>query len=140
MPHPIVIVLIFFIAFVVVFALMGRSGAWVPQNRAGQGYGWWQTLRFHWVETLFGAAMTGGIVLGVVSLWLTPIALSLIFAVPLSKLSAARISPVIPRPFRLESPQSLRVPRVVRRAQAERAWMKDVLTRDGDSQSAIAAE
>lgn len=124
----------------VVFALLGRSGAWTPQNRDGESYSWLHSLRFHWVETLCGIAMTAGILFGSISLWLCPIAFSLTLAVPLSKLSGVHISAMLPRPFRLDSPQSLREPRVVRNARAERAWMKEVLTKGGDSPIAIAAE
>ena len=109
-------------------AILGRSAAWVPQNRDANGYGWWLTLRFHWLETVIGFAMAFGIVTGVMSGWLIPIAGSLIFAVPLSRLSAWRISTSTPRPFRLETPTSLREPRVVTRAKSERAWMKHVVT------------
>lgn len=123
----------------VIFALLGRSGGWSPQNRSLAGYGWMHTLRFHWVETATGLALCLGIGLGVVSLWVIPIALSLALAVPLSKLSALRITSRTPKPFRLDTPQSLREPRIVRRARIERAWMKDLLTRD-DPATAIAAE
>ncbi|MCK0150349.1 glucans biosynthesis glucosyltransferase MdoH [Marivita sp. S6314] len=124
----------------VIFAFLGRSGTWVPQNRNSGGYSWLQTLRFHWLETLCGITMTAGIAMGAVSLWLVPIAVSLILAVPLSKLSAVRIGARVPQPFRLDTPQSLREPRVVRSARAERAWMKDVVTRRADDSAAIAAE
>lgn len=109
----------------VVFAVFGRLNSWAPQNRQITGYTWRQTLRFHWVETTIGVAMVAGIATGSVSLWLIPIAISLTIASPLSMLSGAKISN---RALRLNSPQCLREPRVVRLARAERAWMKDVLT------------
>ena len=124
----------------VIFACLGRSGSWSPQNREGENYTWTQTLRFHWIETLCGFAMTAGILSGSISLWLCPIAFSLTLAVPLSKLSGVRISTGLPRPFRLDSPQSLREPRVVRNARAERAWMKDLLTNGADTVTPMAAE
>ena len=124
----------------VIFACLGRSGSWSPQNREGENYTWTQTLRFHWIETLCGFAMTAGILSGSISLWLCPIAFSLTLAVPLSKLSGVRISAALPRPFRLDSPQSLREPRVVRNARAERAWMKGLLTRTDDTATPMAAE
>ena len=124
----------------VLFAGLGRSSSWAPQNRAGESHTWMQTLRFHWVETCCGLVMTAGMLFGSISLWLCPIAFSLTLAVPLSKLSGMRISAVLPRPFRLDSPQSLREPRVVRTARSERAWMKQVLTRDGSEAPALAAE
>ena len=123
-----------------IFACLGRSGSWSPQNREGENYTWTQTLRFHWIETLCGFAMTAGILSGSISLWLCPIAFSLTLAVPLSKLSGVRISAALPRPFRLDSPQSLREPRVVRNARAERAWMKGLLTHSDDTATPMAAE
>jgi len=121
----------------VCYALLGRSKGWVPQNRRGSHYTWRQTLRFHWVETCVGMAMIAGIGAGVVSLWLLPIALSLALASPLSILSGVRVSERSLRPLRLDSPQSLREPRIVRRARIERARMKDMLTSEP---VAIAAE
>ncbi|HKK96972.1 MAG TPA: glucans biosynthesis glucosyltransferase MdoH, partial [Marivita sp.] len=64
----------------VIDAFLGKSSGWTPQNRAGHGHSWRQTLRFHWVETLCGTLMTIGILLGAVSLWLAPIAFSLTLA------------------------------------------------------------
>lgn len=124
----------------VIFAIFGRSSAWTPQNRGVSGYGWAETLRFHWVETLTGLVLSLGIASGAISLWLCPIALSLTLAVPLSKLSALRITARLPKPFRLETPQSLREPRILRTARSERAWLKELLTREEAPTPAIAAE
>ncbi len=124
----------------VVFAVLGRSMSWAPQNRQAKGYTWGQTLRFHWIETLIGVAMIAGIFFGSVSLWLIPIAISLTIASPLSVLSGAKVQN---RVLRLNSPQCLREPRVVRRARVERAWMRDVLVAAANTppdNSAIAAE
>jgi membrane glycosyltransferase len=123
----------------VLLALSGRSSAWTPQNRSAAGYGWRETLRFHWVEGVTGLIMSAGMALGAVSLWLLPIAVSLTLAVPLSLLSAVRLGENLPKPFRLDTPQSLREPRVVRVARTERAWMKDILTSKTDM-PALAAE
>jgi len=84
--------------------------------------------------------MSIGILLGAVSLWLAPISFSLTLAAPLSKLSALRISDRAPKPFHLHSPLSLREPRVVRSARAERAWMKALLAEPEKNLTAIAAE
>lgn len=111
----------------VIYATLGSSKAWMPQNRSARDYSWRETLRFHRVETVTGLAMTAGILAGVVSLWLLPIALSLALAAPLSILSGIKVSNRALRPIRLDSPQSLREPRVVRRARAERASMKETL-------------
>jgi len=122
----------------VVFAALGRSMSWSPQNRQTKGYTWGQTLRFHWIETVIGVAMLAGIGIGAVSIWLVPIAISLTIASPLSMLSGAKVKN---RLLQLNSPQCLREPRVVRRARAERAWMTEVLTAASTSGGpAIAAE
>ena len=111
----------------VIFALLGRSSAWTPQKRGISGYTWGQTLRFHWVETVLGTLLLTGMANATVSLWLTPIAISLFLAPVLSKLGSARIAD---RPWgiaRLDAPQDLRTPRVVETAVKSRAWMTEHL-------------
>ncbi len=110
------------------FALLGRTNAWAPQNREIASYSWMQTLRFHWIETCFGAALLGGILFWNVSLLILPIAISLAAAAPLSKLSAVRIDGIAPRMLRLDTPHTLIEPRIVGSARSERAWMKSLLT------------
>ncbi|MEP3297421.1 MAG: glucans biosynthesis glucosyltransferase MdoH [Pseudoruegeria sp.] len=121
----------------VVFAVLGLSRSWVPQNRTSTGYSWAQVFRFHIVETFTGLTMVAGVVLGGVSLWLIPIAFSLVLAAPLSMLSGIRISEQAIRFLRLDSPQNLREPRVVRRARSERARLKSMVL-DGDQTESIA--
>lgn len=121
------------------YALLDRSVGWAPQNRGGEGYGWRQTLRFHWVETCFGAFLLGGILFANVSALILPIALSLVMAVPLSKLSAVRVHNLGPRVLRLDTPHTLKEPQIVSSARQERAWMKSLLTKT-PAPEAIAAE
>ncbi|PSL19065.1 glucans biosynthesis glucosyltransferase MdoH [Shimia abyssi] len=123
----------------VVFAVLGRSGKWTPQRRDATGYSWRQTLRFHWIETAVGGVMISQIALGAASYWLLPIAVSLVLAVPLSRMSALRVSDRALGPIRLDSPQTLNEPQIVRAARAERAWMKAVLA-EPVARKAIAAE
>ncbi len=108
----------------------------MPQNRSEAGYGWIATIRFHWVETIFGAVLMSGILSGSVSVLILPIAVSLAFAVPLSKLSALPVANAGPRVLRMDTPHTLNEPRIVSAARTERAWMKSALT-EPDS---IAAE
>ncbi|WP_122075462.1 glucans biosynthesis glucosyltransferase MdoH [Pseudophaeobacter sp. EL27] len=68
----------------------GLQRGWSPQAREGGRYGLGTLLSCHALETLSGLALWGGIVGGLVSLWLVPIALSLVLAVPLSALSGRR--------------------------------------------------
>lgn len=67
--------------------LLGLQKGWSPQTRAGGRYGLTTLLTCHGVETISGTALTIGIAAGMVSPWLLPIAVSLMFAVPLSALS-----------------------------------------------------
>lgn len=67
--------------------LFGLQKGWSPQTREGGRYGLRTLLICHSVETICGSALMAGVVVGVVSPWLLPIAGSLMFAVPLSALS-----------------------------------------------------
>ncbi|WP_278922541.1 glucans biosynthesis glucosyltransferase MdoH [Pseudophaeobacter profundi] len=68
----------------------GIQRGWSAQAREGGHYGLRHLLICHALETLSGFALSGGILAGFVSLWLLPIALSLVLAVPLSALSGWR--------------------------------------------------
>ncbi|WP_422051050.1 glucans biosynthesis glucosyltransferase MdoH [Shimia sp.] len=120
-------------------ALLGRKNAWAPQDRSGNGYGWLATLRFHWIETVFGLALIGGMIFADISLLILPIAFSLAAAVPLSKLSSVPVANAASRVLRLDTPHTLIEPKIVSLARNERAWMKSVLTETAAPQS-IAAE
>lgn len=68
----------------------GLQRGWSPQARAGGSYGLRTLFSCHALETISGLALWGGILAGMISLWLMPIALSLVLAVPLSALSGLR--------------------------------------------------
>lgn len=68
-------------------ALLGLQKGWAPQARDGGHYSWKVLIRSHALETTSGIALTTGILAGLVSLWLVPIAASLILAIPLSAIS-----------------------------------------------------
>ncbi|MEL6734999.1 MAG: glucans biosynthesis glucosyltransferase MdoH [Pseudomonadota bacterium] len=68
---------------------------WAPQNRNGTRAGLFTLLRFHWVETVAGALRSLGIGLGVISLWLVPIAFSLVLAAPVAMLLSAPLRPLV---------------------------------------------
>lgn len=70
--------------------MLGLQSGWAPQARDGGQYGVSTILLFHALETLSGIALWIGIATGYVSLWLAPIALSLVLAVPLSLISGWR--------------------------------------------------
>ncbi|GLO70826.1 glucans biosynthesis glucosyltransferase H [Phaeobacter inhibens] len=65
----------------------GLQKGWSPQARDGGRYSWRTLMTCHALETVSGVALWSGILAGVVSVWLLPIALSLVLAVPLSALS-----------------------------------------------------
>lgn len=67
--------------------LFGIQKGWSPQSRDGGEYSLRTLLISHALETVSGIALWIGITAGVVSVWLVPIALSLVLAVPLSWLS-----------------------------------------------------
>jgi membrane glycosyltransferase len=72
--------------------LFGRSNRWTPSRGAESHYGLADLAKFHWAETLIGLGLMTGIAMGFVTLWLLPIALSLLLAIPLSALSDLRLS------------------------------------------------
>ncbi|SLN44078.1 glucans biosynthesis glucosyltransferase MdoH [Pseudooctadecabacter jejudonensis] len=113
-----------------IWAVLGRQPAWSPQNRGTAGYGWAETMRFHWVETVLGAALLGGVIFANVSWLILPIAISLAAAVPLSRLSALPIARLAQGALQLNTPDTLIEPRIVRLARQERAALRETLQND----------
>lgn len=114
--------------------LLGLQQGWAPQARAGGRYGPGTLVMCHALETVSGAALTAGIVSGLISPWLWPIALSLTLAVPLSALSGWR-----PRGGGwLSTPADVRMPDVALAARHYRAELRSAL--DGSSGPAHPAE
>ena len=108
-------------------ALTTRSDAWAPQQRAATRHSLRTLMAFHWVEMAVGALLLSGLLAGLVSVWLAPIVASLVLAVPLSALSGVAISSRAPATFRLDNPNTLRNPAIVKRAMAERARLEVAL-------------
>ncbi|WP_299415416.1 glucans biosynthesis glucosyltransferase MdoH [uncultured Sulfitobacter sp.] len=108
-------------------ALSTSHEAWAPQARDARRHSWATLLKFHWIETVLGTILLSGLVAGLISLWLVPIMLSLLLAVPLSAMSGVRVSPHAPAPLRLDSPNSLREPAIVKRAALERTRLQAAL-------------
>ncbi|WP_299663959.1 glucans biosynthesis glucosyltransferase MdoH [uncultured Ruegeria sp.] len=65
----------------------GIQKGWSPQARDGGSYGLRTLILCHALETVSGVALGVGILAGLVSVWLAPIAISLALAIPLSALS-----------------------------------------------------
>jgi len=106
-------------------ATFTRSEPWAPQQRGVQSYSLGTLIKFHWIETLLGLVLLAGLLAGLISLWLVPIVFSLVAAVPLSALSAVEISQLGLKGLRMDSPNSLREPAIVRSARAARSKMKN---------------
>ncbi|EEE36902.1 glucans biosynthesis glucosyltransferase H [Rhodobacteraceae bacterium KLH11] len=66
---------------------LGIQKGWSPQARDGGSYSLRTLILCHALETISGVALTAGILAGLVSVWLAPIAISLALAIPLSALS-----------------------------------------------------
>lgn len=71
--------------------MFGLQRGWSPQARDGGRYGLGTLIKCHALETVSGAVLSAGIIAGIVSPWLLPIAISLVLAVPLSALSGVSL-------------------------------------------------
>jgi membrane glycosyltransferase len=91
---------------VAVFRVMfGLQKGWNAPVRCGGRYSLTTLVRCHAVELVSGTALMAGIVTGLVSLWLLPIALSLSLAIPLSAVSGRPVRGLIPTPEDHTAPQ-----------------------------------
>ncbi|WP_240611090.1 glucans biosynthesis glucosyltransferase MdoH [Oceaniglobus ichthyenteri] len=115
---------------------LGLRETWVPQARRGGRYGWATLAQFHGVETVLGAAMVAGMGVGVVTLWLLPIGLSLLLAIPLSALSGVNLARHRWSARQLGTPETINAPRIIRRAMVERRRFAKLL----DAPDQVAAE
>ncbi|ABD56116.1 glucans biosynthesis glucosyltransferase MdoH [Jannaschia sp. CCS1] len=104
--------------------VLGLRIDWTPQARAGGRYSLWALMQFHVLETLAGIAMITGMVAGIVSLWLLPIAISLAFAVPLSALSGLRLTRFRATTRALGTPEVYAAPPIIKAAKAHRAELR----------------
>lgn len=82
----------------VLFAMIGARHSWTPQRRDSGRPGWSELARFHMVETALGLVLSVAILTAVTSLWLAPVAISLALAIPLSRLSSARMGALLSSP------------------------------------------
>ncbi|WP_102110061.1 glucans biosynthesis glucosyltransferase MdoH [Oceaniglobus roseus] len=107
---------------------LGLRETWTPQSRGGKvNYPLATLLKFHWLETVLGTLLLVGMALGIVTLWLLPIALSLAMAVPLSALSGWNMARWPWSARHLGTPEVLNAPRIIRRALLERRHFARVL-------------
>ncbi|XHX61589.1 glucans biosynthesis glucosyltransferase MdoH [Pseudosulfitobacter sp. SM2401] len=99
---------------------IGISETWTPQQRGGGKYSVAVMTKFHLFETVIGTLLVAGIVLGLVTLWLSPIAASLCLAIPLSALSGMNLNAHSWSAKQLGTPEQLAPPDIIRCAMAER--------------------
>ncbi|MHA6265077.1 glucans biosynthesis glucosyltransferase MdoH [Arenibacterium sp. CAU 1754] len=105
--------------------VLGLQRGWSPQLRDGGRYGLRTVVLCHALETLSGAALFSGMAAGMVSLWLLPIAVSLVFAVPLSMLSGMAL-PARARRW-MGTREMYREPEITKAARHYRAELRSML-------------
>ena len=103
-------------------SLTGLQSGWEPQARDGGQYPLRSLVVAHALETLAGAALILGILTGLVTWWLAPIAISLGLAIPLSRLSGARLTDRL-----MGTAETFREPQIIRAARHYRAELKAYL-------------
>jgi len=108
--------------------ILGLQTGWSPQARDGGRYSLGTLAICHALETVSGIALMTGIVVGVVSAWLLPIAISLALAIPLSALSGVSLKGLIAH--WMGTREMWKEPGVSRAARHYRAELKSYL--DGD--------
>lgn len=108
--------------------LLGVQKGWTPQARDGGTYGLRTLIVCHALETISGLALSAGILAGLVSVWLAPIAVSLTFAVPLSALSG--VSAAAARRM-VGMPEDFHEPAITRAARSHRNELKRLIEGKG---------
>ncbi|SMX35686.1 Glucans biosynthesis glucosyltransferase H [Ruegeria arenilitoris] len=108
--------------------LLGVQKGWTPQARDGGTYGLRTLIVCHALETISGLALSAGILAGLVSVWLAPIAISLTFAVPLSALSG--VSAAAARRM-VGMPEDFHEPAITRAARSHRNELKRLIEGKG---------
>ncbi len=114
--------------------MLGIQKGWTPQLRNGGRYGLRTLMICHALETISGIALIAGMIAGLVSLWLLPIAVSLALAVPLSALSGVSLRGLVSK--LMGTREMWREPQVTRAARHYRKELKSAL--DGESQPTAA--
>ncbi|MCY4334514.1 MAG: glucans biosynthesis glucosyltransferase MdoH [Litoreibacter sp.] len=105
----------------------GLKEVWTPQQRAGGRYSLITHMKFHALETVTGAALFFGMYEGIITLWLLPIAVSLLGAVPLSLLSGLKLTRHKWMARQMGTAEVFNAPAIIRAARRERKQMHDVL-------------
>jgi membrane glycosyltransferase len=109
---------------------IGITEKWVPQARDGGRYGFWAVMKFHALETLMGAALVFGMWEGFITVWLAPIAVSLLGAVPLSMLSGVKLTAHRWTARQMGTAEVFNAPAIIRAAKRERRQLQEILDAD----------
>ncbi len=113
----------------VVRTLIGARAVWNPQQRQGKHYSLGVMIKFHAFETLIGVLLVAGMMQGLVTLWLLPIAVSLVLAIPLSALSGINLSNRRWSSRQMGTPEHLNAPQIIRTAMIERRRFAELINR-----------
>lgn len=111
----------------VIRTFAGVTENWVPHQRAGGSYSLWTLAKFHVLETAVGLLLVAGMIAGLVTWWLSPIALSLALAIPLSALSGWNLTRSAWSRLQLGTPEVFNAPAIIRSAMAERLALRKLL-------------
>lgn len=111
----------------VVRTFLGFKETWKPQQRAGGKYPLKVLAKFHALETAMGILLLAGMYIGVVSVWLLPIVLSLAIAIPLSALSAVNLREMDWSRWHMGTPEEFDEPNIIRLARDNRLRLRGLL-------------
>jgi membrane glycosyltransferase len=117
---------------------LGFKETWKPQQRSGGKYPLSVLAKFHAFETVMGALLLSGMYLGIVSVWLLPIALSLAIAIPLSALSGVNLRERSWSRNHMGTPEEFDEPNIIRLARLNRLRLQRIL--EPQPMDGIAAE
>lgn len=105
---------------------IGFRPIWSPQARKGGDYSALTVLKFHALETASGVLLVLGMVGGMVSLWMLPIAISLVAAVPLSMLSGVRLNGRRGLHYLMATPDMVTPPPILELARAQHLSFRNI--------------
>ena len=111
----------------VAFSALSKRDIWASQSRDGARHTLATVVKFHVIETGLGGIIVTGILTSTITIWLLPVGLSLILAVPLSMLSERSVATSRAKALRLSTPESLTPPMIVNMATQARARYSDML-------------
>ena len=106
---------------------VGLRETWVPQSRSGGQYSLWTHVKFHWLETAIGGAMIWGMSAGLMTFWLSPIAFSLAFAIPLSMASGLDLTRFGWTSRQMGTPEVFNAPQIIENAMRDRLKLREIL-------------